>query len=241
MLETTSLAIIVTIAGFLQGLTGFGFGLITLPLLGLFFDIKTIIPLVVMLALCISLIQTFQFRKFIKLKDIYVLIAATVPGIPLGVYTLKQIPAGILAIGLGVLMIVFTTYQLLTKSAPRLLGLSSTILAGLSSGILGGSIGAGGPPVIVYSTMQPWSKDQTKATLAFYFSISGMIISMTHAYTGLITQQVRHLFLISLPTLAIGIFLGTLAYTRISDREYKRLALVIVFFLGCMMLYRNIV
>jgi len=240
MLETIAIAAIVIVAGFLQGLTGFGFGLITLPLLGLFIGIKTIIPLVVLLALCISLTQTVQFRNAIKLKSIYTLIAATMPGIPVGVYTLKHIPAETLTIGLGALMVAFTSYQLLTKPTPRHLGIPSTVLAGFTSGILGGSIGAGGPPVIVYSTLQPWSKDQAKATLAFYFAISGSIVSMTHAYTGLITQKILHLFVISLPALAIGIFLGTITYTRISDRGYKKLALILVFILGCMMLYKNI-
>lgn len=240
MFETIALTSIVVVAGFLQGLTGFGFALIALPLMGLFMDIKISIPLIILLALCISVTLSIQLRSSINLKSIYALMAATIPGIPLGVYTLKHIPAEYLAMSLGVLMIAFTSYQLLAKPAPRHLGIFSTALAGFLSGVIGGSIGAGGPPVIIYSTMQPWSKDQAKATLAFYFTISGILISMTHAYSGLITQEVMHLFLISLPALVIGIFLGTFTYTRLSDHGYKKLAFILVFILGCTMIYKNI-
>ena len=240
MFEIIALTTIIIIAGFLQGLTGFGFALVALPLLGLFIDIKTSIPLIILLALCISVTLSVQLRNSINLKSIYVLMAATIPGIPLGVYTLKHIPAEILALSLGILMIVFTSYQLLVKPLPKQLGIFPTALAGFLSGAIGGSIGAGGPPVIIYSTIQPWSKDQAKATLAFYFAISGVLISITHAYSGLITQEVTHLFLISLPALAIGIFLGTFAYTRLSDHSYKKLAFILVFLLGCTMIYKNI-
>lgn len=240
MLETIALATIVLIAGFLQGLTGFGFGLIALPLLGFFIGIKTIIPLIILLALFISLTLSIQLRSSIHLKSIYALMAATIPGIPLGVYTLKHVSAADLSIGLGILMIAFTSYQLWIKPKPRELGLAPTLLAGFVSGVVGGSIGAGGPPVIVYSTLQPWSKDQAKATLAFYFFVSGGCIALTHAFSGMITSEVRHLFLISLPALAVGIFAGTKAYTKLSDHGYKKLAFVLVFILGCMMVYKNI-
>lgn len=239
MLETIALASIVLVAGFLQGLTGFGFGLIALPLLGLFIDIKTVIPLIVMLAIFISITLSIQLRASINLKSIYVLFAATIPGIPLGVYILKHIPTETLAIGLGIIMIAFTSYQLLAKPTPRPLGIIPTAFAGFMSGAIGGSIGAGGPPVIIYSTIQPWSKDQAKATLAFYFAISGAMISISHAYSGLITKEVTNLFLVSLPGLAVGIFLGTIAYSHISDHGYKKLAFILVFLLGCIMIYKN--
>jgi len=240
MLETIALTTIVVVAGFLQGLTGFGFVLIALPLLGLFIGIKTIIPLVILLALCISMTLSVQLRSSINLKSIYGLMAATIPGIPLGVYTLKHIPAEMLAIIVGIIMVAFTSYQLLAKPTAKQLGIPSTILAGFVSGVLAGSIGAGGPPVIVYSSLQPWTKDQAKATLAFYFAICGAMVSITHAYTGLITQEVLKLFLISIPALIVGILLGSIAYKKLSDHGYKKLAFIIVFILGCMMIYKNI-
>ena len=240
MSESIALAAIILAAGLLQGLTGFGFVLIALPLLDLFLPLKTIIPLVCLLALCVSLMLSIQLRKTIAFRCIALLFAATVPAIPLGVYVLKHIPSEYLAISLSLLMISFTAYQLLNNPAPRSLGRPWTMLAGFLSGVLGGSIGAGGPPVIIYSALQPWSKDQAKGTLAFYFLISGATVSSMHTVSGLVTGEVLHLFLISLPSLAVGLFLGLFIYKRMSDIGYRKLAFILVFALGCMLLYNNI-
>lgn len=240
MQEILILTIVVVAAGFLQGLTGFGFVLIALPLLGFFIEIKTIIPLLILLALCISITLSIQLRNSINFKNIYRLMAATLPGIPLGVYALTHIPTPTLSIGLGVIMICFAGYQLYAKPKPIIMGILPTLFAGFSSGILAGSIGAGGPPIIIYSALEPWDKDQAKATLAFYFAISGACVSLTHASTGLITTEVVRMFLISLPALVFGLYMGTIAYTRLSDQGYKKLTFILVFILGCTMLYKNI-
>lgn len=240
MLETLSIAAIVVAAGFLQGLTGFGFGLIALPLLGLFIPIKTVIPLVIMLAMFISLTLSVQLRNSIRMKTISVLFLATLPGIPVGVYALTHVSSDILSLVLGLLMVSFTTYQLVAKPEPRKLGYPSTLTAGFACGVLTGSISAGGPPVIIYSALQPWSKDEAKATLAFYFLISGCTVLATHAYTGFITDEVLSYFTVSFPALVIGIFSGTFAYKHISDHGYRKLAIGLVFLLGCMMVYKHI-
>lgn len=240
MFEIIALAFIVIVAGFLQGLTGFGFALIALPLLGLFIPLKTIIPLVLMLAILISLTLSIQLRRSIRMRIIGVLFLATLPGIPVGVYTLKHLSAETLSLALGLLMVIFTTYQLLIKPRPKPLGLPYTLTAGFLSGILTGSISAGGPPVIIYSAVQPWTKDEAKATLAFYFLISGGVALATHAVTGLVTSDVIHYFTISCPALIIGILSGTFAYKHMSDHGYRKLAIVLVFILGWMMIFKNV-
>jgi hypothetical protein len=240
MLETIAIVLIVLAAAFLQGLTGFGFGLIALPLLGFFLDIKVSVPLMILLSIVISLYLSFRLRKNVDLKCAFTLLAASVAGIPLGVYALKQIPPRGLSLCVGVIMVAFTSYQFLGRPEPRLFGKRLTALAGFCSGVLGGSLGVGGPPVIVFTALQPWSKNQAKATLAAFFAMSGLVIITTQAVSGMITGEVIHLYVRALPALVTGIFLGSKAYEHLSDKGYRNLALALVFALGCMMLYRNI-
>jgi len=240
MPDSILLSLIVAAAGFLQGLTGFGFVLIALPLLHFLIPLKTIIPLVCLLALCVSFVLAIQLRRHVNYKDIALLLTGTIPGVPLGVYLLKQVPAQYLSLALGALMIAFTLHQALARPVCRPLGKGCAPAAGFLSGLLSGSIGAGGPPVIIYSTLCPWDKHRSKGTLATYFLISGMVVSGTHAASGLTTAEVVHLFLISLPALAVGILGGTFAYGRISDKGARRLALYLVLALGCLMIVRNL-
>lgn len=240
MLEITYLAAIVAVAGFLQGLTGFGFGLIALPLLSLFLPIKTIIPLVILLSLLINLTLSIQLRNAIRIKTITILFIGTLPGIPVGIYLLKHVPPQHLALFVGILMVSFTLYLLFGKPKPKTLGLPTTLGAGLFSGILTGSISTGGPPVIIYTAVQPWTKDQAKATLASYFLISGTAAILAHAYTGIVTTEVMAYFGYAFPALILGIFSGIVAYKHITDRGYRRLAIMLVLLLGIMMIFKNI-
>ncbi len=214
--------------------------MIALPLLGFYLPLKTIVPLLILLAIFISLYLSIQLRKSIRTKHIRMLFLATLPGVPLGVVLLKYIPAQGLSIFLGLLMIAFTTFQLVVKPQPRHLGTPWTLLTGFITGFLGGSIGIGAPPIIIYTAMQPWSKDETKATIAFLFLILGSFIAVNHAISGLITSEVLHYFVISLPALAAGIGLGVFTYKHISDHGYRKLTFILVLLLGVMMVYRNI-
>ena len=239
MPETTAIMGIILLAAFLQGLTGFGFALIALPLLGFFIDIKTSVPLMILLASIISLYLSLRLRKNVNLKSTSILTVATLPGIPLGTYALKNFSTQWLSLGVGGLMVLFTSYMLLYKPKPRPMGTALTSLAGFSCGALGSSIGAGGPPVIIYTTLQPWDKDQAKGTLAIYFSLCGFVTIAFHAFSGMITGEVLRLYTLSLPSLVVGIWLGTSAYKHLSDHGYRKLAFILVFVLGCMMLWKN--
>lgn len=240
MIETIALGLIVAAASFLQGLTGFGFALIALPLLSLLIPLKTAVPLLIMLALVISAYLSYQLRHDIRFKTIKVLFLSTLPAIPLGSYALAHFPSQPLSIIVGLLMVSFTSFQFLYKPAPKQLGVVPTALSGFISGLLAASIGAGGPPVIVYTAIQGWSKNETKSTLAFYFTLIGFLVLTTHAWNGLVTPRVINLFLATFPAMLIGMWGGTWAYKHLSDHGYKKIALAIVFVLGWMMLWENI-
>lgn len=240
MVETISLLAIIFCAGFLQGLTGFGFALIALPLLGLFLPLKVMVPLVCMLALCVNAYLCVQLRKSIKPGPLFTVLLASLPGIPMGAYLLKTVPAQPLSLLLGCLMVLFTGYQLIANPTPRPLATPWALVAGLTSGLLGGSIGASGPPVILYSTLQPWPKDQVKGNLVLYFALSGVFIVASQALGGLVTPEVITFFWRGFPALACGIFAGTIAYRHFTDRGYRHFAMVVVLLLGIMMIVRNI-
>lgn len=240
MIETIWISAIILAAAFLSGLTGFGFVLVALPLLSFFIDIKTSIPLMILLAVGISITLSIQLRRDADLRTLMALALPAIPGTLIGTYMLKSVPSDLLTLGVGFLLTLFTSYQLVIKPKPKELGVAATTVSGFTSGILGGSIAAGGPPVIIYSTIQPWTKNQAKATLSMYFAFHGCFIVGTHAFTGLITGEVLRLYAITLPPLVIGTWLGVKAYGQLSDHGYKKLAFILVFLLGCMMIYKNI-
>jgi len=107
MLTYIAVGFVLFLAGFTQGLSGFGAILMSLPLLAVFLDIKTVIPLA---AQAVTLMVLFQLKQHLDWKKI-------LPLLFLGTYiggrfygrinevTYRRIMMILLA-GLGVLMIV---------------------------------------------------------------------------------------------------------------------------------------
>lgn len=227
--------IVVLSAGFTQGFTGFGSVLVALPLLNLFLDIRTVVPLVCLFSLIINLIIIIQIRRHIQFKKVFILFIAAVPGIFFGVYILKTVPAQFLELVLGLVLIGFGLQRLYAGSPERELSDSWGWLFGFLSGLLGGSIGAGGPPVIIYTSLQPWEKYLVKSTLAAYFLVTSIVISSAQAVSHLITGRVLGLFFRGVPALVLGVLAGSVLFGKVDSGSYRKVLLVILILLGCLM------
>ncbi len=234
------LLIVIFFAGFTQGLSGFGSVLVSLPLLAIFLDIKTVIPLMSLFGIVISIILLMQLYRSLSIKRLVVMLLGTVPGIPAGVLLLQNVSATVLQLVLGGILITFAGYALFLKLPQLTTGRVSELTSGFLAGCLGGSIGASGPPVIIYTAVQPWSKDEIKSSLTGYFLITGIGVSMTHAAAGIITREVLIYFFAGLASLVLGVFAGTRMYGRINEATYKKAICVLLLILGVLMLAKPV-
>ncbi|WP_147821352.1 sulfite exporter TauE/SafE family protein [Salidesulfovibrio onnuriiensis] len=241
MTEYIYLFFAIMFGSFVQGVTGFGVVLVSLPLLSFVFDIKLLIPLICLTALIINGILSFQLRKNLDGKRFLIMLGASVFGLPLGVYALKTFSEAVLTLGLGILILLFTAYMRFTPRPTKELHLAWGGMAGFIGGILGGSIGANGPPIIMYLTLQPWNRDKIKSTMVTYFLFASVFNSASHAVSGLITMDVLKAFTIAVPATLLGIGAGVFCYKRINDTIYRKLASLLVFFLGLAMVVKTLV
>ncbi len=240
MLEIVALVAIISLAGLVQGLTGFGSVLVALPLLSLFIDIRTVIPLATLFALVISLNLSISLWPHIRWKRTLILLAFTAPGIPLGIWMLKYGNVSWLQIVLGMVLVCFSLNALLSQKIKHAPGNGWAALAGFSCGFLSASIGAGGPPVIIYASSQPWHKDEIKALMAGYFLITGSFVSCGYVFSGLITLKILKYTAISIPTMLLAVHLGQRLYNRLSGQDYRKLVQVLILCLGLIMVYRSL-
>ena len=237
-MELFYLVTVVFLAGFTQGLTGFGSVLVLLPLVVLFWDVRTAVPLVSLLAICNTTILRIQLHAHVRFMRIAPLLIAAVPGMVIGAQLLKHVQARYLEVLIGLLLTTFSLYLFISRPRRKELPGAWKWAAGFLSGILGGSIGANGPPVIIYASLQPWGKNPVKSTLVGYFMIAGIGISSIHAAFRLITVEVLRLFAVGfLPAMA-GVAAGSHVYGRMNSGSYRKAVIFLLLAMGVYMLAR---
>lgn len=227
-------------AAFTQGLSGFGSILLALPLLAILLDIKTVIPLTALMALSLTVILLVQLRKHLEWKRVYPLLAGAVLGIPVGVFFLKGLNRDMIHWILGIFLVSYSMYSLFFRSPNRGIREWWAYPFGFLSGCLGGALSASGPPVIVYTSLQSWSKDKIKVTLQGFFLVSNLMVVIAHAVSGLTTAVVLRLFVISLPAVVLGTYVGSYFYGKIGEQWYRRTIFILLTFLGVFMIYKAI-
>jgi len=226
------------LAGGVQGLTGFGGGLVAIPLLSLLMDVKQAVPLAILNGLVVTTTLVYTLRRLLDWKRILPLLAGSVPGVLLGTSLLKQADSELISRLLGGVLIAISLVNLFFApkpiNPPRIWG----YVAGFFSGAINATVGAGGPPAIIYTTLHSWKKDEIRATLTGFFVLNGYLTAMVHVGSGIITGYTLRFFI-----LTCGFVLaGTLAGSRISDRiprtTYVRIVYLLLAVLGLMLLFR---
>ena len=148
------LFLIFLVAGFTQGVTGFGFGLLAIPLLSMLIDIKTAVPLCSLLAILITAFLSLRLRKHIDRRKILPLLLGCIPGVAVGTLVLKKTPTELLSVLMGVMLFAYALYRLTSKQQPRSIDSLWAYVAGFFSGAISSAFSAGGPPTIIYTSLR---------------------------------------------------------------------------------------
>ena len=230
------LAAIFLLAGFTQGVSGFGAALVAMPLLTLFLDVQTAVPLYILHGVVITGYLSYQLKEHLDWQKINPLILGSIPGIFVGTYALKHFDSSILQTAMGVLIFSYATYSLTCKPQPKQFALRWAYIAGFFTGAISSAFSAGGPPTVIYVTLSGWKKDVIKATLSVFFLATGVLTLTGHALSGLTTMSILKLFAQSVLFTITGVWLGSLCYGRIQRETYIKVMLWMLVGMGVLMI-----
>jgi uncharacterized membrane protein YfcA len=222
--------VIATFAGALvAGIGGFAFGLVASAIWLHFITPAQSAPLIAAFAIVIQGCAVWKLRHAIEPRQLLPLLAGGAIGIPLGATALQWLPAAQIRLIIGVVSIAFGLYGLLQpRLRPVKGGPFSDTLVGVASGVLGGSTGLVGIPPTIWTTLRGWPKDKQRAV---FQPAALAIFILTLAWfgsTGVLTPDTARLFLIGLPPLLLGTWLGLTLYGRLNDAVFRRVVLVLL-------------
>jgi len=234
-------AAVLFVAAFVRSAVGFGDAVVAMPLLAMAVGMKTASPLVAFVGPAISLLILAGSWRKVEFRAAGRLIAATLLGIPVGIYGLARLPEAPLKIALGLVILLYGVFGLVRPRA-KLKNEKAWMpwALGASAGVLGGAYNTNGPPIVAYGMLRGWPPESFRATLQGYFLPTGLAILAGHGIAGLWTGTVLKLFVYSLPAIVLGVLLGGLLHKKLSHEIFARLVYIALAIMGAAMLLREI-
>jgi uncharacterized membrane protein YfcA len=235
-LEILLIAIVIFIASALQGVFGFAFMLIALPLLSYFMSLKAAVPLLSLLFLLSSIIQMLQLRGKFTYRNVMSLLIGAVFGIPIGIFFILELNERLIKAVLGFVLIAYSVYSLLMKRTPLHFPEWTGYLFGFLAGVLGGTFNMTGPPLVFYISGQQWKKINIVGSLNFFFFITTVLVIAFHIVAGNVTQEITIKFLILSPVMVAGLTAGLHIFKRVNEDNYRKGLFVLLMIMGIMLM-----
>ncbi len=234
-----ALAASVLFAYFVRGITGFGSGLIAVPLLAHFLPLQFVVPFMLVMDFSASLVLGGATRRQIAWNELKPLFPASIAGILLGVTLLLKLPRESLLLGLGVFVMVFGARNILNLHGDTPISRWWAAPAGLTGGTVGALFGTGGPPYVIYLSHRLKDKSLLRATFSGLFMLEGGFRILVFLATGLLLQQGMALTLVlALPLMAGGLWLGHKVHVGISNAQMLRLIGILLLFSGGSLIWK---
>ncbi len=200
---------IVLSAYFIRGITGFGSGLISVPLLALSQPLQFAIPLVLALDFTASIALGGINRKQVDWSEIKILLPAGMVGACVGAFALINLPTTPILITLGVFTMFFGFRNIFGLESKEKIFKLWAVPAGLAGGLAGGLFGAGSPPYVMYLSRRMLDKGVMRATFSCLIAIDGGFRLSLFFFAGLLNNPKLQLaYVIALLPMAMGLYSG---------------------------------
>jgi uncharacterized membrane protein YfcA len=222
------------VAGFVQGLSGFAFGLAAMGIWAWSVSPQLAGPMVVFGSLIGQLLSIHSVRADIDLRRVLPFILGGVIGVPLGAAALPHLNPTLFKAGVGLLLAVYCPVMLLTRELPRIRGGGRVAdgVAGLAGGIMGGVGGLSGPAPTLWCTLRHWSGGAQRAVIQSFNLAMHALTLTVYIVDGAITAETGRMFAVIAPTLVVPCLIGARLYSRVSEIQFRRLVLALLFLSG---------
>ncbi len=224
--------------GFVSGLAGFGTALVAF---GIWLHVLEPVTAATLTLICsvAAQLQTIPgIWREIEPRRVLPFLVPGLAGVPLGIVSLQYVDATAFKIGIGLLLVAFSSFMLVWRGQPAVAwgGRWADGFVGLTGGILGGLAGLSGAPPSIWATLRGWNKDQKRAVFrTFNLSILGASL-IGHAATGHVGGQLLVPSLLALPGTLLGAWLGVATYKRLSDRNFSDIVMALLLVSGVTLL-----
>ncbi|MHB1145086.1 MAG: sulfite exporter TauE/SafE family protein [Thiobacillus sp.] len=234
-----SAAAILLAAYFIRGITGFGSGLISVPLLALFLPLKFVVPLILLLDFTASIvIGGFNFKR-VRWSEVGVLIPFGIVGVVLGTSLLVSLPPEPMLMALAGFVFIFAVRSILNIRGDKPISRGWAVPASLTGGTVGALFGTGGPPYVIYLTHRIHDKSDLRATFSALFFTEGITRIASFLVVGLLmTTPIWIAYFAALPVMLGALYLGGRVHVGLTPLQMTRLVGVLLLVSSMSLLFK---
>ncbi|MGC7403952.1 sulfite exporter TauE/SafE family protein [Pandoraea pneumonica] len=218
------------VAGFVQGLSGFAFGLVALSFWAWSLPPTLAGPLVAFCSLIGQILGLRAVRRSVPLDRLAPFVICGLVGVPVGVWILRYLDPVWFRAGIGAILVVYCTILLLSAHLPRIThgGRAADGVVGFIGGLMGGIGGLVGVVPTLWCTLRGWDKDLQRAVMQLFFIAMHTLTMIMYTVHGVITAKTLHLFAIAVPSMILPTLAGAWAYKFLSDHAFRRMVLALL-------------
>ena len=214
------------LAGFVQGLSGFGFGLTAMALWAWTLDPKLAATLSVVGSLTGQTLAAVTVRRGWDWRALLPFVAGGLAGLPLGLWLLPRMDIPLFKGALGAMLVIVCPLMFFAARLPRVRGgHAGDAVAGIAGGVMGGLGGFTGVVPTLWCTMRGFDKDRQRAIIQNFNLAMQVVTFASYVGTGIIEKRMLPLLAIVPPAVVIPVLLGARLYLGISPTAFRKLVL----------------
>jgi uncharacterized membrane protein YfcA len=230
------------VAGFVQGLSGFAFGLVAMSFWAWVLDPRLAAALVVCCSLTGQIVAAVTVRRAFDLRALAPFLAGGVVGIPVGLGVLPLMDVQIFKVFLGSLLMLWCPAMLMGAWLPRVRagGHIGDMVAGAAGGVMSAMGGFSGVIPTLWCTLRGYEKDAQRAIIQ-NFNLSLLAVTLaTYVATGIVSRETLPTLGIVVPAMLVPSLLGARLYIGISEATFRKLVLSLLTCSGLAMLVSSV-
>lgn len=225
-----------------RGMSGFGAGMIAVPLLAFVIPLQMAVPLCSLLVFVLFVILMIRDRREIVWDELRLLLPPTIVGTIAGLWLFAVLDNRILVLMLGGFLVLYSVYML-AVSALGLPQLRCSQRWALPVGFTGAFFdtlfgGGGGTLVVIYINARGIGRAGFRATVAALWFAEMVARIGGYAWAGFYDKGILLLFVLLLPLMWLATVVGEKLGNRINAETFSRLLAVMLLASGTSLLLK---
>src|SRR5713226_8943241 len=212
------------------GLSGFAFGLVAASIWLYILSPLQTATLIIAFGLIVQGYSVWKLRGALDWRKLWPFVVGAALGVPVGVTILTWANPAHARMGVGAFLVLYSLYALFrpTIDPVKAGGAATDAGVGFLNGVFGGITGLAGILVTIWCGLRGWPKDVQRAVFQPVAVATFLMSALWIGAKGAITAETTKLFLIGLPALLAGTWLGLKLFGRLNEAAFRKIVLALL-------------